>query len=138
MTGPADLDLSGGWTGMFNYPGPIPPVGFEAELRDDGGCITGTVTEPDEDPSAIEATRRAIVEGSRQGGALTFTKIYEDAERMPEPVFYSGTIQPDGNEVSGRWEIAGHWSGTFLMVRDPGVAEAVSEEVGEEVPLGEP
>ena len=43
MNAPADLDLSGRWTGMFNYPGPFPPVGFEAELRDQGGSITGTV-----------------------------------------------------------------------------------------------
>ena len=122
---------------MFNYPGPFPPVSFEAELRDDGGSITGMVFEPDENPFAIEATLHAIVEGARQGGTLTFTKIYEDAERMPEPVFYSGTIQPDGNEVSGRWEIAGHWSGTFLMVRNPGVAVAADEEAGQEVPIGD-
>jgi hypothetical protein len=137
VSAPADLDLSGRWTGMFNYPGPFPPVSFEAELRDEGGSITGTVFEPDEDPFGIEATLHAIVEGARQGSTLTFTKIYEDAERRPEPVFYSGTIQPDGNEVSGRWEIPGHWSGTFLMIRESGVAEAAEEEDGEEVPVGD-
>jgi hypothetical protein len=122
---------------MFNYPGPIPPVSFEAELRDHGGSITGSVFELDETPYGLGETLHAIVDGARQGSALTFTKIYEDAERMPEPVFYSGTIQPDGNEVSGRWEIAGHWSGTFLMVRNPGAAEAAEEEAGEEVPVEE-
>lgn len=122
---------------MFNYPGPFPPVGFEAELRDLGGSISGTVSEPDDDPFGTGATLRAIVEGSRQGSAVTFIKIYEDAEQRPEPVFYSGTIQPDGNEISGLWEIAGHWSGTFLMVRNSGSAEAVEEQVGEEVPLGD-
>jgi hypothetical protein len=120
---------------MFNYPGPFPPVSFEAELRDDGGSITGTVFEPEENPTRIEATLHAIVEGARQGSMLTFTKIYEDAERMPEPVFYSGTIQPDGNEVSGRWDIPGHWSGTFLMIRNSGVAEVAEAEAGEEVPV---
>ncbi|HEX8624130.1 MAG TPA: hypothetical protein VF782_03535 [Allosphingosinicella sp.] len=137
MNAQADLDLSGRWTGMFNYPGPFPPVSFEAELIDHGGSISGTVFEPDENPYGTDGTLHAIVDGARQGSALTFTKIYEDAERMPEPVFYSGTIQPDGNEVSGRWEIAGHWSGTFLMVRNPGVAEVVEAEAGEEVPVGE-
>ncbi|HEX8223606.1 MAG TPA: hypothetical protein VF605_07300 [Allosphingosinicella sp.] len=136
MNAPADLDLSGRWTGMFNYPGPFPPVGFEAELRDLGGSITGTVSEPDEDPYGTGGTLHAVVEGSRQGSAVTFSKMYDDAERMPEPVFYSGTIQPDGNEISGRWEIAGQWSGTFLMVRHPGAAEAAEEEAGEEVPMG--
>jgi hypothetical protein len=120
---------------MFNYPGPFPPVGFEAELRDHGGSITGTIFEPDENPCGAGGTLHSIVEGLRQGGPVTFSKMYEDAERMPEPVFYSGAIQPDGNEVSGRWEIPGHWSGTFLMVRNSGAAEAAEEAVGQEVQL---
>jgi hypothetical protein len=122
---------------MFNYPGPFPPVGFEAELRDLGGSITGTVSELDENPYGTGVTLHAIVDGARQGSSVTFTKMYDDADRMPEPVFYSGTIQPDGNEISGRWEIAGHWSGTFLMVRHPGLAEPAEEEAGEEVPVVE-
>jgi hypothetical protein len=137
MNAAADVDLGGRWTGMFNYPGPFPPVGFEAELSDHGGSITGTISEPDENPHATGGILHSIVDGARHGDALTFTKIYEDAERMPEPVFYSGTIQPDGNEVSGRWEIAGQWSGTFIMVRDPGAAEVMEAEVGEEVPVGD-
>lgn len=135
MNSEAGFDLSGDWTGMFNYPGPFPPVGFEAELRDLGGSITGTVSEPDETPYGTTGTLQAIVEGSRQGSGVTFTKMYADAERMPEPVFYSGTIQPDGNEISGHWEIPGHWSGTFLMIRDPGAAESVEGQAAEEIPL---
>ena len=132
MTGPADLDLSGRWTGLYNYPGPFPPVSFEAELRELGGSIGGTMSEPDEEHGG-GGTLHAVVDGSRQGSAVTFTKIYEDAERMPEPVFYSGTVQPDGNEISGHWDIPGHWSGTFLMVRTPDAAEAAEAQVGEEV-----
>ena len=135
MNAPADLDVSGRWTGVFNYPGPFPPVAFEAELRELGGSITGTVVEPDDNPYGTGGTLEALVDGSRHGSAVTFTKMYNDAERMPEPVFYSGTIQPDGNEISGRWEIAGHWSGTFLMVRNPGAAEAAEAEAAEEVPV---
>jgi hypothetical protein len=122
---------------MFNYPGPFPPVGFEAELGDDGGSITGTIFESDDNPHGTGETLHSIVDGVRQGSAVTFSKMYEDDERMPEPVFYSGTVQPDGNEISGRWEIAGQWSGTFLMVRNPGAAESAEEEVGEEVPAGD-
>lgn len=122
---------------MYNYPGPFPPVRFEAELLDQGGSITGTIFEPDESPLGTGGPLHSIVDGSREGSAVRFTKIYEDEERMPEPVFYGGTVQPDGNEISGRWEIAGHWSGTFLMVRNPGAAVAAAEEVGEEVVIGE-
>lgn len=122
---------------MFNYPGPFPPVGFEAELRELGGSIAGTVSEPDDNPYGTGGTLESIVDGARQGSAVTFIKMYNDAERMPEPVFYSGTIQPDGNEISGRWEIAGHWSGTFLMVRQPGATEAAEAEAVEEVPVAD-
>jgi hypothetical protein len=120
---------------MYNYPGPFPPVAFEAELRDDGGTITGTIMEPDDGLHDSTVPLHSIVEGSREGSALTFSKLYDDAERLPEPVFYTGTVRPDGNEISGRWEILGHWSGTFLMVRSSGAAEAVEEEIGEEVPV---
>jgi hypothetical protein len=125
-------DLSGRWTGMFNYPGPFPPVAFEAELVDRDGAIGGTISEPDESAGILHS----IVDGAREGSAVSFTKVYEDEERMPEPVFYSGSVQPDGNEISGRWEIAGHWSGTFLMVRNPGATEPAEEVVEEAVPVG--
>jgi hypothetical protein len=135
VNGAPDLDLSGRWTGLFNYPRGLPPVGFEADLREVGGCFTGTISEPDDDPQGTGRGLQAIVEGQRQDSAVTFAKIYEDAERRPEPVFYSGTLQSDGNEISGRWEIQGQWSGTFLMIREAGVAEAAEVEAGEEVPL---
>jgi len=133
----AGLDLSGGWTGIFNYPAELPPNGFEAVLRDQGGSITGSVSETDDDPCGTGATLHSSLEGRRHGCSVTFSKIYDDAERMPEPVFYSGTIQPDGNEISGRWEIAGQWSGTFLMVRDAGASETAEVEAGEQVPVAD-
>ncbi|HEX8127380.1 MAG TPA: hypothetical protein VF548_17530 [Allosphingosinicella sp.] len=133
MNAPPDIDLSGRWTGMFNYPGPFPPVAFEAELLDQGGSISGTISEPDGSAGGGAGILHSIVDGARDGAAVSFTKVYEDEDRMPEPVFYSGSVQPDGNEISGRWEIAGEWSGTFLMVRNPGAAEPAEEAVGEEV-----
>jgi hypothetical protein len=129
VSGAANLDLSGRWTGIFNYPVALPPNGFQAVLRDSGGSISGTIAEPDGDPRGSGATLRSIVEGRRQGSAVTFTKMYEDVERMPDAVFYNGTIQPDGNEISGRWEIPGAWGGTFLMIRESGVAEGAEEQV---------
>jgi hypothetical protein len=135
MSARANLDLSGRWTGIFNYPAIHRPNGFEAVLTDVGGAISGTVSEQDDDPHGIGETLHSIIEGHREDSTVTFTKMYDDPDRMPEPIFYSGAIQPDGNEISGRWEIPGHWSGTFLMVRNPGAAEAVEEQVGEEVPV---
>jgi hypothetical protein len=133
----ANLDLSGRWTGIFNYPEFHPPNDFEAVLTDLEGAITGTISERDDDPHGSGGTLWSVVEGRRQGSAVTFTKMYEDVELMPEAIFYSGTIQPDGNEISGRWEIPGAWSGTFLMIRESGVAEAAEMEAGEGMPVPE-
>lgn len=135
MSDGANLDISGRWAGIFNYPHSHPPNGFEAVLSDAGGAISGTISEPDDDPAGMGGPLHSLIEGHRQGSAVTFTKMYDDLDRMPEPIFYSGTIQPDGNEINGRWEISGHWSGTFLMVRSPGAAEAVEEQAGEVVPV---
>ncbi len=135
MNAPANFDLSGRWTGIFNYPQFLPPMGFEAILTDREGEIGGTITERDDGPLGIGGTLLSIVEGRRHGSAVTFTKMYENFELMPDAIFYSGTLQPDGNEISGRWEIPGAWAGTFLMIRESGVAESVEVEVGEEMPV---
>lgn len=137
MKARADFDLSGRWTGIFNYPALMPPNGFEAMLSDVGGAIGGTISEQDDDPYGMGETLHSIIEGHRQGSAVTFTKMYDDLDRMPDAVFYSGTIESDGNEISGRWEIPGAWAGTFLMIRSGGVAEAAEEEASEELPVGE-
>ena len=46
MSGEADYDLSGRWSGIFNYPSLFPPNTFEAAIRDSGGVITGLITLP--------------------------------------------------------------------------------------------
>jgi hypothetical protein len=134
----ADFDLSGRWAGMFNYPELLPPNGFEAVLTDVGGAIGGTISERSDGPCGTGESLISILEGRRRGSSVTFTKMYEDSELRPDAVFYSGTIEPDGNEISGRWEIPGAWAGTFLMVREAGVAEAAETEVAEEVTVPRP
>lgn len=133
MTGGSELNLSGQWTGIFNYPADFPPNSFEAIVRDVGGTIAGTVTEQDDDPMGSGATLHSVIEGRRHGNAVTFTKIYDDVDRLPDPIFYTGTLEPEGNEIAGRWEIPGQWSGTFLMIRGAGASEVVEAETVERV-----
>ena len=128
MNAPAASDLSGRWTGIFNYPAHLPPNAFEAELREKGGALAGTIWEEDDDPHGAGGTLHAVIEGRRDGSAVTFTKMYDDLGRMPDAVFYSGTIHPEGNEITGEWEIPGFWSGTFIMIRAAGVAETAQAE----------
>lgn len=128
-------NLSGRWTGLFNYPAAYPPNGFDAVLHDLDGVIAGTITEQDDNPAGNGGILEAVIEGRRQGSAVTFTKMYVDVDRMPDAVFYAGTIEPDGNEISGRWEIPDDWAGTFLMIRSTGVTETAEAHVGEEIPI---
>jgi hypothetical protein len=127
-----EADLSGDWIGIYNYPQHYGPVRFHAILHDADGWLSGTTSEEDEEnlPGAILA---ATIEGRREGSTVSFVKIYDDEEVMPDIVRYQGLIQPGGDEITGEWEVPGIWSGTFLMVRESGVAESVALETVEEI-----
>ena len=131
MTGDAEYDLTGTWTGFFNYPALFPPNNFEATIRDTGGSITGLIVQPREQFEGPGPARHAVIEGSREGSTLRFVKIYDDLDR-PTP-HYHGVIQPGGDEIEGEWTIPGDWSGTFLMIRGGRAEEAVERKVGVEV-----
>lgn len=135
MKGGNSHDLSGPWTGLFNYPALLPTTHFEAVLKDVDGLVTGITTEDGETldrPGIVHA----LIEGGHDGLILHFTKIYDDLKHAARPIRYQGTISESGDEISGRWEIADAWSGTFLMVRKPGSQAAVERRVSEEIPLG--
>jgi hypothetical protein len=117
----SEHDLTGRWTGIFNYPSSDPPNSFEAVLRDVGGAITGLTTELDDDPYGSGGVLHAVIEGHRTGSIVTFTKIYDELEPEPIVISYDGIVDAGGDEIEGQWERPGVWSGTFLMVRSGGV-----------------
>ena len=131
MSEEAELDLSGRWSGIFNYPALYPPNSFEATIRDEGGLITGVIVQPGEvfDPPGI--VRHAVIEGSREGSSIRFIKIYDDLDR-PTP-HYRGIVQPGGDEIEGEWTIPGDWSGTFLMIRGSREEAAIVRKASVEV-----
>ena len=124
----SEHDLSGEWSGIYNYPSQFPPNQFEASIRDSGGIITGVISQPGEFFEAVD-TQHAVIEGSREGSAVRFVKIYDDLERVS--VHYEGVIQPGGDEIEGRWTIPGDWSGTFLMVRGAKAKQAEERRISE-------
>jgi len=128
-----DLDLSGQWAGLYNYPIDWPPTSFEVTLRDIGGLITGITTEEGDTPDCYGMILQAVIEGSHDGTAIRFTKMYDYLERAA--VVYDGVIQPGGDEIEGMWTVPGAWSGTFLMVRASKTGATVAERVDEKVPL---
>jgi hypothetical protein len=133
MSGDGGFDLSGRWSGIFSYPSLFPPNGFEAEIRDSGGLITGVITQPREHFEPPGPVRQAMIEGRREGDIVTFVKFYDDLDR-PTP-HYHGRIQSGGDEVNGEWTIPGDWSGTFIMIRAGEVGETVEEQASEELPV---
>jgi len=127
----AGHDLSGQWSGIYNYPSLYPPNTFEATIRDEGGLITGVIVQPGEFFEPPGTVQHAVIEGSREGATLRFVKMYDDLAR-PTP-HYHGTVQAGGDEIEGEWTIPGDWSGTFLMIRGGRAEEAIERHVSEEV-----
>ena len=88
----AEHDLSGLWSGIYTYPSLYPPNMFEATIRDTGGLITGVISQPGEFFEPPGTVQHAVIEGSREGGTLSFVKIYDDLAR-PTP-HYRGSSSP--------------------------------------------
>jgi hypothetical protein len=124
MSGEGKFDLTGEWSGIYNYPAMLPPNTFEASIRDSGGIITGVIRQPGEiiEPPGIH--QHSVIEGSREGSLVRWVKIYDDLRRATP--HYLGRIQAGGDEIEGEWHIPGDWSGPFLMVRG---GKAKAEEV---------
>ncbi len=122
-------DLSGKWSGIFNYPHSNPPTAFEADIADLGGAFVGTVHEPDLFSTPPGALIAAAIDGHRDGAKVTFSKFYDESEGYSDMVVYAGALSEDGCEISGRWDIPGVWSGTFLMIRPAAVAPASERAV---------
>ena len=124
-------DLTGEWSGIYNYPAHYPPNSFEASIRDSGGVITGVIRQPGEFFEPAGTMQHAVIEGSREGSTVRFVKMYDDLSR-PTP-HYQGTIQPGGDEIEGEWHHPGDWSGTFLMVRTRKAKAEEVRQVSEEI-----
>ncbi|MGT2514604.1 hypothetical protein ACVOMT_10520 [Sphingomonas panni] len=125
-------DLSGKWSGIFNYPHTNPPTAFEADIADLGGSIVGTIHEPDLYSVPPGALIAAAIDGHRDGAKVRFSKFYDDSgtDGYGDMVVYAGVLSDDGCEISGRWDIPGAWSGSFLMIR-PSAEPVAAEEAAE-------
>jgi hypothetical protein len=133
MSAEDEYDLTGEWSGIYNYPHTLPPNAFEASIRDSGGIITGVIRQPGEFFEPPGTRQHAVIEGTREGSRVRWIKIYDDLTRAPPR--YEGTVQPGGDEIEGQWHHPGDWSGTFLMVRGRKAKAEEEHKVDEEIPI---
>ena len=122
-------NLTGIWQGLYSYPFGS-SVSFVATLIDSGGSLTGSTHEP----CSFHAGRTicAMLEGSREGHAVSFVKTYQEAgPHYAAAVRYRGTLSGDATEIAGRWTIWRVLSGKFLMIRSAGKAAEVERTQSE-------
>ena len=116
MNNPAD-NLSGFWVGRYAYDGGFgKPVSFLANVKDDGGALSGTISEPNQMGVSSDELH-AIISGSREGSDIFFVKAYDGASDAAHRVDYAGMVNAQGTEISGHWILSGT-SGTFTMTRE--------------------
>ncbi|GAA0458496.1 MULTISPECIES: hypothetical protein [Sphingomonas] len=122
----SDADLSGVWLGIFNYPEDLPATSFRATLTDTGGRLGGTIEEID---AVILVGRHltSALDGTRDGRAVRFTKFYAPVSEDYDVVEYRGTVNAEGDEITGHWQVHGAWGGSFIMTR-PQAAPAQAEQ----------
>ncbi len=119
-------NLGGVWYGRYDATSYSESNSFIARLEDSGGGIAGVITEPCD----RAGVRRAFVLGTRDGAALQFVKQYDGAV-FAHAVRYTGTVNDDATEVSGRW-IVGRGQGRFVMTREKfGADELEADEESE-------
>lgn len=126
-------DLSGWWSGAYNYPDGSPPNAFRAELRDDGGRLSGLTSEVDDEPGAAPSPIYATLTGGHGDQIVWFTKVYDDLGRAEHPIFYEGLLDTTANEICGTWHIVGDRTGGFTMRRDAANDSACAVDRSESV-----
>jgi len=122
VSAPADLNLTGVWTGLYSYAHGL-SVTFTATLLHSGPHLSGQVHEPDTFAGA-GGLLHAAIDGRVEDRRVAFTKTYLDLPpEFSGNVRYVGAVSADGLEIDGTWRLPGH-SGRFLMTRNGGVAVA--------------
>lgn len=130
-----DINLTGVWEGLFNWPVRRPPTPFTAVLIDTGGTLSGSVHEIAQGGPLDGRELTALIAGARSGGSVRFTKTYEARPARFMPVVYDGALNADATEIDGTWTIKGRMSGRFLMMRSRRPSEAVESEAEIAVPV---
>ena len=125
--------LTGVWNGRYDYPFALEPVSFMATLIEAGATFSGGVSETSLDRMGAPVELFAVIQGSKAGSSVTFTKTYDGSGGWDHTVEYDGNLSADGNEIEGEWKVPGAMSGRFLMIRPERKAVETDQRVAEKV-----
>lgn len=103
-------DVTGRWTGTFEFQGNTMEFTFDLEMEE-GGALEGTLT------SAMMGS--SDLEGSVSGDAVS---IRIEAEGMPEAIRVEATLSEDGTEMTGSGRMP-MGEIEFTATREPGAGE---------------
>lgn len=118
--------LTGVWHGLYTYPrAHSGPVYFVATIIASGAHLGGMTHEAVTGKRGAPLTIFASLSGRRAGASVAFDKTYDGSGGWNHTVAYEGALNADASEIEGTWTIPAVWSGRFLMMRSPGVSEAV-------------
>lgn len=120
------MDLSGDWTGVFDYGlEGRDAVPFTATLMDVGGVVWGETQEPNTFAKDAGPELMAEVSGTRSGTEVHFRKAYlGNPKGGRDPIHYTGHISAGGKRIEGRWRInvpGIPFGGPFVMTRIAGI-----------------
>ena len=126
------ITLSGVWFGEYWYGAGANRTSFAAHLLESAGALTGTTLELVAFLAAGELS--AGLKGRRDASDVTFTKVYDDAERLnAEPIAYQGVVDAGLQMIDGHWRLLGTTpvTGGFVMRRVSSSRRAVKRELAE-------
>lgn len=126
------MDLTGHWTGSYDYPGGREPGAFVATLIGHGAGFSGLTMEVSRDGQGRRVQPSASVSGAVAEGVATFTKTYDGSAGWVHAVICEGAVTDDGHRIEGTWLVPGNWSGRFRMTR-PRRATTAATRVAEAV-----
>jgi hypothetical protein len=130
--------LSDTWHGSYAYPdhpafGGNGETAFVATLLEENGVLSGATHERRAEGNFAGMLLNAVLDGHRDGAAVTFTKTYEAGvfAAAPRPIVYEGSLNADASELAGTWRIPLLPPGRFVMIRANRPAFAAQRETAE-------
>jgi len=115
-------ELSGTWSGRYEYPDGRPGVDFTMNLVFSQGTIAGSVVEPNTFGDSTSNNLYANFTGAVNGDDIRWLKTYDGTGGVSHSVTYEGTLDRAGKSIAGRWTSGA--SGTFTLSRTEPVRDS--------------